>query len=288
MGTCDDGQPPLVTHVATTPAPVMDRAALGSVHAAPAEKGFLPGRHLARAVHLDGLSAREQQRPRPWDCTRRPGSERQPVARPRRAGPSCSRTSPSTGTGASPLARRAARAGTGATSRTSAGRRCASASPPRTDKACPSEPRRTRAARRLLTPRPRHEHETLVATRARETDPPIAAVAPPPRRRGHAVLRRVRAMGLRRSRTVGIAETLLQHPVTAAAANLVRLAAWVEDTPGTRTRRSAFAHLMSSPAAPAKGVRQQHRFGGSSSFRSDQGAWRTRRRNRSSPVRPHI
>ena len=61
----------------------------------------------------------------------------------------------------------------------------------------------------------------------------------------------VRAMGLCRSRYIGMAKTHLQHFVTAAAINLMRLAAWVEDTPMARTRRSAFARLMSSPAAPA-------------------------------------
>ena len=61
----------------------------------------------------------------------------------------------------------------------------------------------------------------------------------------------VRAMGLRRSRTIGLAKTHLQHFVTAAAIDLMRLAAWVEDTPMARTRRSAFARLMSGPAAPA-------------------------------------
>ena len=58
-------------------------------------------------------------------------------------------------------------------------------------------------------------------------------------------------MGLRRSRTIGLAKTHLQRFVTAAAIDLVRLAAWVEDTPMARTKRSAFARLMSSPAAPA-------------------------------------
>ena len=61
----------------------------------------------------------------------------------------------------------------------------------------------------------------------------------------------VRAMGLRRSRTIGLAKTHLQHLVTAAAIDLVRLAARAGDTPRTRTRRSAFARLMSGPAAPA-------------------------------------
>ena len=63
--------------------------------------------------------------------------------------------------------------------------------------------------------------------------------------------RGVRAMGLRRSRYVGLAKTHLQHLVTAAAINLMRLAAWLSDAPAAQTRRSAFTRLMSGPAAPA-------------------------------------
>ena len=44
-------RPPLITRVATTPAPVVDRAALALVHAA--LKGLLPDRHLVDAGYLD-------------------------------------------------------------------------------------------------------------------------------------------------------------------------------------------------------------------------------------------
>ena len=58
-------------------------------------------------------------------------------------------------------------------------------------------------------------------------------------------------MGLRRSRYIGLAKTRLQHLVTAAAINLVRLAARVGDTAAAPTRRSAFARLMSGLATSA-------------------------------------
>ena len=58
-------------------------------------------------------------------------------------------------------------------------------------------------------------------------------------------------MGLRRSRYIGLAKTHLQHLVTAAAINLMRLATWIRDTPVVQSRRSAFARLMSGPPAPA-------------------------------------
>ena len=40
--TCDEGGPHLITHVETTPAPVVDRDALEDIHAALEAKGLLP------------------------------------------------------------------------------------------------------------------------------------------------------------------------------------------------------------------------------------------------------
>jgi transposase len=52
---------------------------------------------------------------------------------------------------------------------------------------------------------------------------------------------------LRRSRYVGQAKTHLQHLLTAAALNLVRIAQWLLDQPRAKTRVSAFARLLAAP-----------------------------------------
>jgi transposase len=52
-----------------------------------------------------------------------------------------------------------------------------------------------------------------------------------------------RVAGLRRTRYIGLAKTHLQHVVTAAATNVLRLVAWLEEVPRAPTRRSAFARL---------------------------------------------
>ena len=57
----------------------------------------------------------------------------------------------------------------------------------------------------------------------------------------------VRALHLRRSRYIGLAKTHLQHVLTAAAMNLIRLGAWFAGTPLARTRQSAFTKLMMAP-----------------------------------------
>ena len=54
----------------------------------------------------------------------------------------------------------------------------------------------------------------------------------------------VRRCGLRRCRYVGLAKTHLQHVITAAAVNLVRIAEWFAGTPVAKTRCSRFAALQ--------------------------------------------
>jgi transposase len=53
----------------------------------------------------------------------------------------------------------------------------------------------------------------------------------------------VRAFGLRRSRYRGLPTTRVQHAATAAAINLARVAAWLEDRPRASTRTSRSARL---------------------------------------------
>ena len=50
--TCDEGGPHLITHVETTPAPVVDRDALEDIHEALEAKGLLPDTHLVDAGYV--------------------------------------------------------------------------------------------------------------------------------------------------------------------------------------------------------------------------------------------
>jgi len=62
----------------------------------------------------------------------------------------------------------------------------------------------------------------------------------------------VRAFGLRRAKYVGPAKVHLQHVLTGAAINFVRVAAWLDEVPLGKARRSAFVKLMvSDPTAVA-------------------------------------
>jgi hypothetical protein len=53
----------------------------------------------------------------------------------------------------------------------------------------------------------------------------------------------LRCCGLRRSRYIGRDKTHLQHVLTAAAINLIRIDAWLAGTPLAKTRVSPFARL---------------------------------------------
>ena len=54
----------------------------------------------------------------------------------------------------------------------------------------------------------------------------------------------IRRCGLRRCRYIGLAKTGLQHVITAAAINVVRIAEWHNGTPTAKTRMSHFAALQ--------------------------------------------
>lgn len=244
--TCDDAQPPLIVHVATTPAPIVDRAVLDPLHAALATKDLLPARHLVDAAYIDadGLvsAARDHyvvltgpvSKDNQWQA-RTEGAftieafhldwDRKIATCP--AGHDSRSWHPNYNLGRTVIRIRFA------------AQHC---------RACSLKPRCTRSQCRLLTPRSREEHDALVAARARETSSAFAA----DRRRRAGIegtlSRGVRTMGLRRSRYLGLARTHLQHLLTATAINLGRLAAWIGDTPAGRTRRSAFARLMAQPA----------------------------------------
>jgi transposase len=58
----------------------------------------------------------------------------------------------------------------------------------------------------------------------------------------------VRAFGLRRTRYWGVAKTHLQHVVTAAAINIDRIVAWLDERPRAMTRLARFAALAPANA----------------------------------------
>jgi len=117
--------------------------------------------------------------------------------------------------------------------------------------ACSSRPLCTRAKTdpREITLRPRPLHEALQnARRQQETEAWRARYGPRAGVEG-TLSQAVRAFGLRRCRSIGLAKTQLQHVFTVIAVNVARVDAWLTERPWAKTRRSAFASL--APMATA-------------------------------------
>ena len=243
---CDDERPHLITHVETTPAPVVDRDALRPVHGALAAKDLLPGKHLVDAGYVDADQLVASMRDHGIELIGPAPKDHQWQAKTE--GAFTVRDFKLDWNG------QVATCPAGHSSQTWAathnqGRTVMRIYFSTTDcKPCALKSRCTRAPRRLLTPRRQEEHETLEAARARETGQSFAAEH---RRRAGiegTLSQGVRAMHPRRARYVGIAKTHLQHVLTAAAINLSRINNWLSGTPRARTRQSAFVRLMAQPA----------------------------------------
>jgi len=118
--------------------------------------------------------------------------------------------------------------------------------------ACPARPLCTQAqqqGRRLRLP-PQEQYEALAAARAWYASE--EGIERYQQRAGveGTLSQGVRAFGLRRTRYRGLPKTHVQHIATAAAINIDRIVAWLDERPRAQTRTSRFAAL--APAAMLK------------------------------------
>ena len=115
---------------------------------------------------------------------------------------------------------------------------------------CPCRVQCTRGQRRSIAIRPRAQYEALRERRAAQDTEAFAAEYA--RRAGieGTISQGVRAFGLRQAKYIGAAKTHLQHVLTAAAIDFVRVAQWLDAVPLATTRQSSFVKLM-TPAPVA-------------------------------------
>jgi len=245
--TCDEGRPHLITHVATTSAPVADNAVTPQVHRALEDKKLLPHIHVVDTGFLDAALLVSTQRDykvelvgptRPdYQWQKRAGKgfeasrfiidwEKREATCPERR--TSSSWTPSADRQRNPVIRiKFART------------EC---------RKCPSrEHCAGREERRTLTIRPEPQYKALQAARARERTPEYAKEYA--RRAGveGTISQAVRGFGARRCRYVGAAKTHLQQVLTATALNCVRIANWLAEVPLAKTRQTAFVKLMRQP-----------------------------------------
>ncbi len=245
--TCDEGRPHLITHVATTSAPVADGAMTPKVHRALKDKKLLPRTHLVDTGFLDAALLASTRREyevelvgptRPdYQWQKRAGMgfeagrfiidwEKQRAICPERR--TSSSWTPSVDRQQHPVIRIKF-----------AKKEC---------RECPSrEHCAGREVRRTLTIRPEAQYKALHAARAREQTPEYATQYAQRAGVEGTISQAVRAFGARRCRYVGAAKAQLQQVLTATALNLVRVANWLAEVPLAKTRQTAFVKLMRQP-----------------------------------------
>jgi transposase len=116
-------------------------------------------------------------------------------------------------------------------------------------KDCTPCPLRSRCTRAKLEPRiiglqARKHFEALQTARKHQTTEAFRLSYAPRAGIEGTHEQAIRRCGLRHCRYIGLAKTHLQHVITAAAVNLVRIADWWTDTPTAKTRCSHFAALQ--------------------------------------------
>ncbi len=104
---------------------------------------------------------------------------------------------------------------------------------------------------RIIGLQPRDYDEALQAARKRQTSPAFRKQYAPRAGIEATHEQAIRRCGLRHSRYIGLVKTHLQHVVTAAALNLVRISAWWAGMSPATTRCSRFAALQLATADPA-------------------------------------
>lgn len=242
--TCDEDTPHLITNVETTPATTPDKKMTEPIHTHLAEKGLLPAEHIVDAGYIDAGELVNSQTEHAMDLL----------------GPVQADTSWQA------QANQGFAAACFAVDWETEVVTCPQGNPsrlwrPRQDGfgndiievwfdqrdcgPCPARPLCTRAKDRprSLKIKPKAQHIALQNARAyQETDEFKERYK---KRAGveGTISQGTRSFDLRRARYVGLAKTHLQHVITAAAINLTRAVAWLQERPLAQTRLSPFAAL---------------------------------------------
>lgn len=247
--TCDDERPNLITDVQTTPATVPDDAVTATIHETLAEQKLLPERHIADTGFVNSKLLVDTEQLYGIDLIGPTRDDHHWQAKDGAGFAACDFVID--------WEHQQARcpAGKLSNSWTPAIDRC------KNDviklkwatsdcQACPSRAQCTRSnpPRRTITIRPQAQHEALLAGRARESTATYKTEYAKRAGVEGTIAQSVRSCKVRRSRYVGQERTHLQHLMTAAAMNVVRMLHWLAEVPKAKTRPSAFARLYPATA----------------------------------------
>jgi transposase len=242
--TCDEDAPQLITHVETTPAPFSDEGVVSVIHTDLAEKELLPDQHLVDSGYVTAANLVVSQSSYQVDLV----------------GPTLKTHWYQAETGhdlthfcidweAETVTCPQGRSSSSWTEVQDAGKVLIKVKFSQSDcKVCPSQAFCTGTKRRTMTLHPKERMQALLAARQREETEEYKQVY---RHRAgiegtHS--QGVRALGLRRSRYIGLAKTHLGHVALAAAVNLIQLMSFLRGEAPEQTRTSAFKRVMQQAA----------------------------------------
>jgi len=238
--TCDDDAPQLITHVETTPAPLSDEGVLSAIHTDLVRKDLLPDQHLVDAGYVTIANLVQSQSGYGVDLVG-------PTLKTHwyQAETGYDLTHFSIDWEAETVTCPQGRISSSWTPVQDSGKSLIKVKFSQSDcKVCPSQPLCTGTTRRTLTLHPREQMQALFAARGRES---TEAFKDTYRHRAgiegtHS--QGVRAMGLRRSRYIGLRKTHLGHVAVAAAVNVIQLMSWLRGEVPEQTRTSPFKRVM--------------------------------------------
>ena len=242
--TCDENSIHLITHVETTQAHISDTDQTQPIHEALASKALLPQEHVVDAGYVDGTLLVNSLEDfgveligpvRPdvsWQAKAPNGYnlsqfqidwEKQQITCP--AGKQSQCWTPSKDAWDNPTIR---------------------IKFSRTDcRLCPNRSlcTKSKAEPRSITLRPQAEHEAIQTMRQAQLTEEWKSRYNVRAGIEGTLSQGIRVFGMRRTRYIGLAKTHLQHLLTAAAMNVVRLVNWLNGVPHAKTRTSRFAAL---------------------------------------------
>jgi transposase len=242
--TCDEDVPQLITHVETTPAPISDEGVLSTIHDDLAEKELLPEQHLVDAGYVTAANLEKTQSCYGVDLVG-------PTLKTHwyQAETGYDLTHFSIDWDAETVTCPQGRISSSWTPVQDAGKSLMKVKFSQSDcKVCPARTSCTGTTRRTLTLHPKEHMLALFAARQRESTDLFKDTY---RHRAgiegtHS--QGVRAMGLRRSRYIGLPKTHLDHVAVATAVNVIQLMSWLRGDEPEQTRTSPFKQVMKQTA----------------------------------------
>lgn len=247
--TCDPDAPHLITHVQTTPATTPDREQLPSIHEALAAKDLLPAEHLVDAGYPDAEILVTSRAAHGVEVI---GPVMPDTAWQAHAADafdvSCFLIDWDEQQATCPAGKVSSRWSAG--QKDNRGKEMINIQFAREDcRACPARPRCTTARNgRRLSVRPKEQHRALQAARQFQATAAFKECYNARAGVEGTLSQGLRVCDLRHARYIGLAKTHLQHVLTAAALNFVRVAHWLEEPQLAATRRATFVALLPQAA----------------------------------------